>query len=250
MLPGESVYSITLNAVEKYHFSHSISSSIANGEVLPCWMIPYSWLYPGVSQRRNGTVTLVQWEPGQGIPAPSSVCSMRNGNAEGRDIGCFGSKKTCLKFWIDFSRDSLQHFRRSSRSSENVEMLSDMSWVLCLTPTLFSYLWIPITPELWQSQQNPWERPVPNGSDLRWHWKYFCGVCVTLAGILLDLHLRINSQKAEAGKSWWTINQPLLTGKPSAVLMWQAEWIPWQFYLEVLFLPQSSAECNSLVITT
>lgn len=119
MLSCTSVYSITPNAVEK-HFSHSSSSSsIANREVLPCWMIPYSWLCLGVSQRRNGTVTLAQWEPGQGIPAPSSVCSMRNGNAEGRDIGCFGRNKTSLKFWIDFSRDSLQHFRRSSRSSEN-----------------------------------------------------------------------------------------------------------------------------------
>lgn len=120
MLPCGSVYSITPNSVGKtplFSYQHKEFGSITK-EFLPCWMIPYSWLYLGVPQSRDGTV-MVLWESGQEIPAPFSVCSMWNGNAKGREISCFDSNKTSPKFWIDFSRDSsLQHFRRSSRLGE------------------------------------------------------------------------------------------------------------------------------------
>lgn len=81
MLPCESVYSITPNSLDKTSLFSYSSRNLA--EFLPCWMIPNSWLYLGVSQRRDGTVTLVQWEPGWGFqtPSPWGTATLREGMA-------------------------------------------------------------------------------------------------------------------------------------------------------------------------
>lgn len=146
MLLCESVYSITPNSLEKTSLFSYNSRNLA--AFLPCWMIPYSWLYLGVSQRRD---------------PPWPWCS-------GSQAGEFQTLSPCASWGMGMLREGISALvvtklpqnsgfispeaRACSISgevpgSENVEMLSDMLWVLCLPPTLFSYLCVPVTPELW-----------------------------------------------------------------------------------------------------